>query len=242
MSSVAINQERFRDAIWFNVDIPIIVGGAGGIGSWLTIMLARIGFPQIAVYDFDRFEAVNMAGQFVSKSDMDKFKVDALADNCSKFADHFIYPMNETFTNSSESAPIMCAGFDNMSARASMFKVWKAALETAEKPEEYLFIDGRLFAEQFQIFCVTKDNVEWYENDRLKTDAEIPDQLCTLKQTSHVAAGIASFMTSFITNHVSNVKLGEVIREVPASFKVSIANVNIETKSIADVTNVIEHV
>ena len=77
-----------------------------------------------------------------------------------------------------------------------------------------IFIDGRLEMEQLQIFCVTPDKMEEYEKT-LFDDAIVEDLPCTMKQTSHSAAMIASLMTSFFTNHITNVREGMIVREVP---------------------------
>ncbi|MHA1199668.1 MAG: hypothetical protein ACTSQF_10110, partial [Candidatus Heimdallarchaeaceae archaeon] len=68
MNEIDVTKSRFRDASWFgNVETlttPIVVGGAGGIGSWLTFFLARmLSNNYIFLYDFDTVEEVNMAGQ-----------------------------------------------------------------------------------------------------------------------------------------------------------------------------------
>lgn len=101
----------------------------------------------------------------------------------------------------------------------------KVLFETKEvldaKYQDYLlqnpipiFIDGRLEMEQLQIFCVTPDKMEEYEKT-LFDDAIVEDLPCTMKQTSHSAAMIASLMTSFFTNHITNVREGMIVREVP---------------------------
>lgn len=51
---------RFKDAPWFPKDeISIVVGGAGGTGSWAAFFLARAGFSPL-IYDHDIIEVHNM--------------------------------------------------------------------------------------------------------------------------------------------------------------------------------------
>jgi len=46
-------------------------------------------------------------------------------------------------------------------------------------------------------------------------DSEVEDEPCTLKQTTHMAAMIASYMTGFFTNFIVNVKEKDEVRQVP---------------------------
>src|SRR5688572_23131695 len=73
--------DRFKDAPWFRQGVrpSVLIGGAGGIGSWLTVLLNRAGFETF-VFDFDMLEAVNMAGQLFMHKSIGKPKVDALAE------------------------------------------------------------------------------------------------------------------------------------------------------------------
>ena len=74
------NNARFKDEPWFpENDEYCMVGGAGGIGSWLTFFLVRAGFSPI-VYDFDTIEEHNLGGQLFRASDIDSTKVGALHD------------------------------------------------------------------------------------------------------------------------------------------------------------------
>ena len=225
-----VHSSRFKDAPWFpKEETNVIVGGAGGIGSWLTLMLSRAGFFPI-VYDFDRLEEHNLAGQLYTKLDAEQnvLKVDALKGLCKHFADTDITVMSEKYTKDSMSHHYVFSAFDNMQARKDMFNSWKEYVkewkefqdiavmseETNINITEPIFIDGRLTAEQMQIFCVTPDKIEEYKK-HLFDDTEVQDAPCTMKQTSHSAAMIASHMVGFFTNHMTNNAVGERDRTVP---------------------------
>ena len=225
------HSSRFKDAPWFaKEETNVVVGGAGGIGSWLTLMLCRAGFFPV-VYDFDSLEEHNLAGQLYTKESAEAMtlKVDALKGLCKSFADTDISAMGEKYTPESMSHHYVFSAFDNMQARKDMFEAWceyveewKRDIETEEIEgpliDSYkvvpIFIDGRLTAEQMQIFCVTPDKIEAYK-EHLFDDSEVEDAPCTMKQTSHSAAMIASHMTGFFTNHFTNNQVGEVDRNIP---------------------------
>ena len=218
-----VHSSRFKDAPWFPTEeTNVIVGGAGGIGSWLTLMLSRAGFYPI-VYDFDRLEEHNLAGQLYGQTDAKDMvpKVDALKGLCKNFADTDITVMNEKYTKDSMSHHYVFSAFDNMQARKDMFEVWcqyvKDWIEEDPDGDDKnipIFIDGRLTAEQMQIFCVTPDKIDAYK-EHLFDDSEVEDAPCTMKQTSHSAAMIASHMTGFYTNHMTNNTEGDSVRSVP---------------------------
>ena len=225
------HSSRFKDAPWFpKEETNVIVGGAGGIGSWLTLLLSRAGFYPV-VYDFDVLEGHNLAGQLYTQKDAEigALKVDALKGLCKHFADTDITVMAEKYTKDSMTHNYVFSAFDNMQARKDMFaawkeyvKEWKRDIETEEIEgpliDSYkvvpIYIDGRLTAEQMQIFCVTPDKIEEYEK-HLFDDTEVQDAPCTMKQTSHSAAMIASHMVGFFTNHMTNNAVKDKDRTVP---------------------------
>lgn len=220
---------RFKDAPWFSEEeVNCIVGGAGGIGSWLVVLLSRAGYLPI-VYDFDTIEEHNLGGQLFPKRHIGQTKVAALTEVVKDFTDMDITPMNEKYTLESMSHNYVFSAFDNMKARKDMFEGWKGfvkewmdEVDDTEEPEEKakmlketpVFIDGRLLMEQLTIFCVTPDNMEKYE-EHLFEDSEVKDAPCTLKQTSHTAAMIASHMVGFFTNHYANNMIGDTDRALP---------------------------
>ena len=220
---------RFKGAPWFPIkEVDCIVGGAGGIGSWLVFLLVRAGYLP-TVYDFDTIEEHNLGGQLFPKKFIGDTKVSALAKVVKDFSDIDITEMNEKYTLESMSHNYVFSAFDNMKARKDMFENWKAFvkewsddLANEENPDIIksmkeatpVFIDGRLTMEQLQIFCITPDNMEKYE-EHLFDDAEVKEAPCTLKQTSHSAAMIASHMVGFFTNHYANNMIGDKDRALP---------------------------
>jgi molybdopterin/thiamine biosynthesis adenylyltransferase len=200
---IDVKQSRFRDASWYEklnkYTIPIIIGGVGGIGSWLTLFLSRMIGPDsyLILYDHDKVEEVNMAGQLFSISDIGIPKVDALRRIVHDFSGYEkVEAMNEMYDAESLRSPVMFSCFDNMVARKVMFENW---LQEAEKYPESIFIDGRLNAEQFQVFYVTLENALTYKNKYLFNDSEVEDANCSYKQTTHFAAAIAAKMVQGFT-------------------------------------------
>lgn len=225
---------RFKDAVWFpKEDMDVIVGGAGGIGSWLTFLLCRLCVPQIYVYDFDILEEHNMSGQLYGPGHIGMPKVSALSQVCKQLADHTINAMNEKVTADTMATNFMFGAFDNMVARKDIFTAWKgfvadwlavkaeveAGTTTWEEagllPYEPIYIDGRLTLEQIQIFCVTPDRIEEYESVHLFDDSKVEEVECTLKQTSHTAAMIGGKMVGLFTNHLENISEGDKARTLP---------------------------
>lgn len=217
--SYGVKHGRFKGVEWYpRGDTYTLVGGAGGIGSWLTMLLARAGFKPV-VFDFDSLEEHNMSGQLYSKHMIGMPKVEALKKVVSDYCSAELIVFNEKVTSDTFTHSITFSAFDNMKARRDLFDSWKQSFHTDPTA---IFIDGRLTAEQMQIFCVVGGNhkdIETYDYDHLFHDFMVEDAPCTLRQTSHAAAMIASHMVGFLTNHITNVYNEEVMRPVPFSWE-----------------------
>jgi molybdopterin/thiamine biosynthesis adenylyltransferase len=209
---VESNTARFSSAIWYENlrNKVIILAGVGGIGSWTAVLLGKLQPRSIFMYDNDDVEAVNMAGQLYSTQDLGKPKVDALADTIKKYAAYDrTFAVYQYYDADCEPADIMICGFDNMRARLLFFKKWKAHVDA--KPEDQrghcLFIDGRLAAEELQVFCITGDNrfsIANYEAHYLFSDSQAEATVCSYKQTAFVANMIAGIMVNLLVNFAAN--------------------------------------
>jgi molybdopterin/thiamine biosynthesis adenylyltransferase len=206
---------RFKDAPWFPKNgETCMVGGAGGIGSWLCYFLSKIGFS-IVLYDFDRVEEHNLGGQLFFQDSLGTYKTDAVR----KVLDHFCKSPISTLTDkidlNTATHWYAFSAFDNMKARKDLFEVWKKSWISYPEGVIPIFIDGRLEIEQLQVFCVTPENAKRYEEEFLFSDSVVEEAPCTMKQSSHTAAMIGSIMTAYFTNHIANLYAKETIREVP---------------------------
>lgn len=187
---------RFSGASWYGKNPPVLVGGAGGTGSWAILLLARMGIGTIGVYDNDSIDNTNMAGQFYKESQIGEYKVKALYDNIKEFTTTPLYLYQELYTENSRRSNICFACFDNMKARKIMFEKWK------QGEDRELFVDIRLDFEQVDIFLVTKVTEAQYQKEHLFDDTKVPDLPCTMKQTTHVACLAASLAVAGFTNYL----------------------------------------
>jgi molybdopterin/thiamine biosynthesis adenylyltransferase len=217
------NLVRFSGASWFDIvqQQKIILAGLGGIGSWLSILLSRLNPEHIIVYDDDRFDCTNMSGQFCRITDLDNPKVITAQAVGRDFSNYNKFSaISEKFVESSQPSNIMICGFDNMVARKTFFEVWNKRRNVvgAKERKNMLLIDGRLLAESYQIFCLRGDDTEAiknYQTHHLFDDSIAEEPQCTLKQTSHIAAMIASKMTAYFVNFCNNMNPANFPRRIP---------------------------
>lgn len=70
------SQEQIYNPEKQRINIQVI--GAGSTGSFLSLTLAKMGFNNIKVIDYDTVEEKNIPNQFFRMSDVGKLKIDAL--------------------------------------------------------------------------------------------------------------------------------------------------------------------
>lgn len=224
---------RTKGASWFPVlhHKDVLVLGQGGIGSWVTLLLARAGCDP-HIFDMDIYESHNMTGQFVKNTQIGMNKAMAMEQLLQEFSPNTsVTPFAQAYGEESFSNDIVICGFDNMAARKIAYANWKRNMaqdihDTGADAGKYFFQDGRLLAEQLQIFSFSgnqRERMEEYEKNWLFDDVEGTEGDCTFKQTSHCAAMIAAHMVGFLTNWASNLRAmskGEpAIRQVPFMFE-----------------------
>lgn len=226
---------NFKGATWYEAskDYSISLLGAGGIGSNTALNLARTVQSLIAIFDFDEVEEHNIGSQFFGILDERRSKVTALQENLmTLFGVTNVIAINSNINNYTDGKdycyPITIAAFDNMEARKKAFEDW-AALD-----DRQLFIDGRLRATEYEIFCVTPGKEEEYRAT-LFASSDLPDDPCTFKQTTYAGMMIGARITSFVVNYMYNRTVGEDVCSVPFHFKELLELNYIETKEMNNV-------
>lgn len=227
-----VRHSRFKGAPWYSEDLKYnntLIGGAGGIGSWLAFFLFKMGVT-VKIVDTDRLEEHNLGGQLMSAYNLGGYKVDAIRKMLEVTEkDYYLsgrYFGEKAWITSTSSYVIqhVFSGFDNMTARKNLFEMWvknnfdynDENTYTPKNGKNPIFIDGRLEMEQIQIFAITtSEQIFKYSEEHLFDDEEVEEAACTMKQTSHTAAMIGAKMTAIYTNFLSNINTESQSRTVP---------------------------
>lgn len=214
---------RFSSATWFDeiTRQTVTLAGLGGIGSYLAFLLGRLKIARLCIYDDDVVDSTNLSGQFYTTTDVDSLKTQGIYLMLKLYCQYYGIISNPVkFNVTSPATDIMICGFDNMAARRLFFHKWRSHVYalTPEKKADCLYIDGRLAAEEFQVFCIKgTDNylMDKYDKEWLFDDDEAEETLCSYKQTSFCANMIASVMVNLFVNFIANKCEPLIERELP---------------------------
>ncbi len=248
-------RSRFKDAPWFK-SYSIVVGGAGGIGSWASFLLARASH-ELLIFDFDIIEHDNMGGQLYNRQSIGLSKPAALKTIINDFSPQVPIHTFGKYEATSIASRIMFSCFDNMAARKVFFEQWLGnyrmtrdmrntlqfqedthASQYDELRGPTVFIDGRLEAETGIIYCIRNEEEakkwqeEWFPDDRV---ANAP---CTFRATSHNAAIIAGLMVAHLNNIITNYVEGMDMRVTPWKTTYELPTMTFTSE---EVPNVVDH-
>lgn len=200
-------QVRFSGADWYGPtrQLTVTVGGAGGIGSWLILFLAKMGI-KINVYEKDNVDETNIGGQAYGEEHIGRAKVHAIKDvvktaGSQEYANNIRY-LGEYIAGS----PVNCivfSSFDNMEARRKMLNQWEHHAKNFPSGK-CVFIDGRMTMEYFEVFVVTLGNINVYKKNYMFSSEEATKLPCSAKATSHFGAATAWQMVLNFTNFMGS--------------------------------------
>lgn len=213
---------RFNSAIWFDKTRKqdVTIAGLGGIGSYVVFMLSRLDVNTMTLYDPDIVERVNLSGQLYNSTQIGDYKVDAAANMIANYSNYYSFVAeHEKLDENSMISKVTICGFDNMKARKDAFRNWTnfVARLPEEERGECLFIDGRLAAEELQVFCIKGDDTDGerrYE-PYLFSDSQAAPTVCSYKQTTFMANMIGSIIVNLFINFVANQCNPLIDRDLP---------------------------
>ena len=168
--------------------LKIVIIGAGSTGSYISLTLAKLGFDNIKVIDFDKIEEQNIPNQFYALKDVGVLKTKALKKMINDFTGTQIETENIKITESYEfdlelnSLIILCV--DNMTARKLVY----------EKIKEFpiKLIDTRMGGEGYQIYTINLENEEEKKEYETRLKAKTTEAPCGEKATIYTILSIAS--------------------------------------------------
>ena len=181
---------------------PVTIIGAGAIGSFLALSLAKMGMTDITVYDFDDVSIENMNNQFYRFKDIGKPKVIALRDLIEDFTGVQITTVNGRFEprHVSKHRGILVTAADTMATRRMV--------HTALAGYHMLshIIDPRMGAELFvqcTINPTSKKDMDMWDV-LLFDDSNAAPVRCTAKSTIYTATLAAGHVVKTIKNILLN--------------------------------------
>lgn len=179
---------------------PYTLVGAGGIGSVVGLVLAKMGIQNLTVYDPDTIEAHNLPNQTYRLSDLGKPKVEALADICRDFAGLEIVARCEKFPIESMPSGIIISGVDSMTARKEIWGTVKF------NPLVPCYLEARMGAQEGRIYTVTPhnpDHISTYEAS-LYSDENAAELPCTARAISYNTFYLAGLLASQVKKFVAD--------------------------------------
>jgi len=176
--------------------------GCGAIGSSAALQLVRMGGEYFHLYDYDKVEDVNIGIAQYTINDIDKDKTSALKGhilsiNPQAIVDEHNEEFKELFYQ--DRLDIVILGFDSMKAR--MDAVTHICSNPTTRPE--CIIDGRMGAEHYQQYIITKPTLTkykkvWYPDD------DSNEEPCNAKATGYCSNMSGSFIANAVRKFITN--------------------------------------
>lgn len=167
--------------------------GAGAIGSWVALLLAKSGFKRIAVFDHDEVDIVNMSSQFYGVDDIGRPKAVQLAERIEEMTGEVITAIPEKWDGMKMKGVVVMA-VDSMAVRKKIFEAHRGNLQTA------WLIDARMGAEVALLYTLNPNisaDCEAYAKT-LYTDEEAVQERCTAKSTTYCAAVLSGLVVKTV--------------------------------------------
>jgi molybdopterin/thiamine biosynthesis adenylyltransferase len=190
------------------LDAPITVIGAGAVGSFTALTLAKMGFTNLTVYDDDIVSEHNLPNQFFRLEDLGRRKVEALADLVRSFEGVEIRAVARRF-GGEHLRGIVVSAVDSMASRQA---IWHAV---RFDPAVELFLDGRmggLVSLVHVVHPIRAREVNAYETS-LHDDSEAVQEPCSARSILFTVLGISSTIARLVRLHLVDGEMPERVTQ-----------------------------
>ena len=196
------------------MQVPIVLIGAGTIGSWTGLLLTKIGLNNLTVFDSDIVENQNRANQVYGQEDLGLPKVVALHKSINTLSG---IPINMGYRNFPEDYPfgikdcIMLVTVDSMKSRIEIFEWLKKNFFNVK-----LFIDARTGGEVGRVFAFNpmipsamdeyaktlhSDTPDVNMNEEVKRASEVK---CTARSIVDVSVTVAARIVNTVRKYLTS--------------------------------------
>lgn len=171
-----------------NQKSKIHILGCGSTGSFICLNLAKMGFENIKIYDFDKVEEVNIPNQFFKRGDIGKQKVEAMETIIYDFTGIGVNGINAKvdgntkFDLSIDDIFILC--FDNIESRRIVYNLIK------DYPIR--MIDTRMGGEGYQIYTIDLSEDREREEYEKRLEDKTFEAPCGQKSIIYTILSLAS--------------------------------------------------
>jgi hypothetical protein len=200
LSSLLVSEARFQRQLGIvspeQLAFPIVVIGAGAIGSATVVTLAKMGCADITVWDDDTLEEHNIPNQLCKPSMVGQPKVEALRELTLELMELAVKAENRRYRGQ-KLRGLVVAAVDSMDARQV---IWKRVKLDADVP---LLIDARMGAEFARLYAVhpcDPDETDFYESN-LYSSAQAERLPCSARSIIYCPTVVAGLVALFIKQH-----------------------------------------
>lgn len=178
----------------------VLVVGAGAVGSFTVLTLAKMGISNITVVDFDTIDVANMNCQFYRTEDINKPKVVALHSLVKAFTDVAIkfLPIKIDEKTQLGEFDIVISAVDSMSVRKLLWEKYKG--------KGVFFLDARMGGESILMYSIKSSDakdITDYETTLYSDDDAVAER-CTAKATMYTVNLIAGLMGKAVKDFITN--------------------------------------